>query len=64
MKFPFEPVPTTHREPTGARGRVLPVIILVCGLAMLVATSCTHGTNAPPNSPSQSPGQKGGGGGW
>jgi hypothetical protein len=64
MTFHFEPVRTTHREVTGARGRALPAIILVCGMAMLLATSCTHGTNSPPSSPSQSPGQKGGGGGW
>jgi hypothetical protein len=48
------------------RGPIVTAIILAGGLAaMLVATGCVHNTSPQPNSPpSQSPGQKGGGGGW
>jgi hypothetical protein len=62
--IPLAPV-RTRREATGARGPVFILITVAGGLAMLLATSCTHNTRSPPNSPpSQSPSQKGGGGGW
>jgi len=46
---------------TVARARLLVLAGLVGALGALVDTGCNHNAGAPP---SQSPGQKRGGGGW